>query len=235
MFGTLIESRAVTPRRTGGSVASILIHSLIITGGVVATARDVIGTRAEPPIAVVVPYVRRVDPRPVDPRRPASVSNASAVPAPFIQRLAVPTIIPVGIPPIDMTGSVTPIDFGHGRIGTPGIFCERDCAATPATDSAGRQLWNTRDLMMRMLEEPVPPRYPESLRRAGVEGDVVVRFVVDTTGRVDMRTVEVLQSTHDAFTIAVRETLPKLRFAPATGGERTMRALAVMPFRFTLR
>jgi TonB family protein len=28
------------------------------------------------------------------------------------------------------------------------------------------------------------PRYPERLREAGIEGTVVVRFTVDTTGRV---------------------------------------------------
>ena len=40
MFGTLIESRPALPRRTGGSVASIIIHSFIITGGIVAMALD---------------------------------------------------------------------------------------------------------------------------------------------------------------------------------------------------
>ena len=90
-------------------------------------------------------------------------------------------------------------------------------------------------MLMRLLENPVPPRYPEAMRRAGVEGDVVVKFIVDTTGRVDMGSLEVLRSTHDAFTAAARETLAKLRFAPATTGERKTRALAVMPFHFTLR
>jgi outer membrane biosynthesis protein TonB len=50
-----------------------------------------------------------------------------------------------------------------------------------------------------------------------------------------MRTIEVLRSTHSAFTTAVRETISRLRFAPATSGERKVPALAVMPFHFTLR
>jgi len=235
MFGTLIESRAVTPRRTAGSVASIIIHSLIITGGIVATAKDMVPAPPEPPIAVVIPYVRQIPPRPVSSRPSVYVSIASLAAAPFIDRLIVPTTIPVGIPPVDLNAIPTPADFGQHRIRTDGILCERDCAMTPPTDSAGRQLWSSRDLMMRMLEEPVSPRYPESLRRAGIEGEVVVQFVVDTTGRVDLRTVDVLRSTHEAFTSAVRETIAKLRFAPAIGGERKMRALAVMPFHFTLR
>jgi protein TonB len=234
MFGTLIESCAVTPRRTGGSIASIIIHSLIITGGVLATARDFVVAAPEPSIVVLVPFARPVRVEPADSRPAVAVSNASVL-APFVRRLTMPSMIPVGIPPVDLNATPTPADFGHGPIRTDGILCERDCASVPATDSVGRQLWSSRDLMMRMLEEPVPPRYPESLRRAGIEGEVVVQFVVDTTGRVDLRTVEVLRSTHDAFTTAVRETIANLRFAPAIGGERKMRALAVMPFHFTLR
>lgn len=99
----------------------------------------------------------------------------------------------------------------------------------------GQALWSTSDVLMRLLADPVPPRYPEALRRAGVEGEVVVKFLVDTTGRVEMRTVEILRSTHEAFTAAVRETLTRLRFSPAVAGERKTNALAVMPFRFTLR
>jgi protein TonB len=234
MFGTLIESRAATPRRTAGSVASIIIHSLIITGGVIATAKDMVPAPLEPPVPVVVSYVRPLAPQRAISRPSVALSSASLTVAPFLHRLTAPTLIPVGIPPVDLNATPTPADFGQDRIRTNGI-CEPDCAMVPATDTAGRQIWSSRDLMMRMLEDPVPPRYPESLRRAGIEGEVVVQFVVDTTGRVDLRTVEVLRSTHDAFTTAVRETVAKLRFAPATGGERKMRALAVMPFHFTLR
>ena len=233
MFGTLIESRAVTPRRTGGSIASILFHSVVITGGVLATAKDIVTAAPEGPLPRIMPYVRMVEPSAT--RRPVSVSSASVASAPFLQRLNIPTIVPIGIPPIDLTAAPTPAEFRSGPVGTPGILCEHDCAASTVTDADGRQLWGANDLMMRLLEDPVPPRYPEALRRAGVEGDVVAKFVVDTTGRVDLRSVEILRSTHDAFTTAVREALSKLRFAPATTGERKIRALAVMPFHFTLR
>ena len=235
MFGTLIESRAVTPRRTGGSVASILIHSAIITGGVLATAKDTIPAPPQAPPAPVFRYVSPVDPPPAT-QRSASSSSASVASAPILPRLTMPAIVPVGIPPIDPMAMPTPNDFRGGPISGPTTYCEQDCAnPTARSDSAGRRLWGTRDLLMRLLENPVPPRYPEAMRRAGVEGDVVVKFIVDTTGRVDMGSLEVLRSTHDAFTAAARETLAKLRFAPATTGERKTRALAVMPFHFTLR
>ena len=58
------------------------------------------------------------------------------------------------------------------------------------------------------------PRYPESLRQAGIDGRVLVRFTVDTLGRVDMSSVQILESTHDLFTRAVRDALAGFRFKP---------------------
>jgi protein TonB len=234
MFGRLIESRAVRQRHTGSSVASVLIHSVIITGGVIATAKDMTIAPPDPVIAHHVTFTRTADPTPPTTRPDASSSRDVVATAPVVRRLSVSSIVPVGIPPVDLNASTPSFDFGHGTIETVGIFCGPDCP-TPSTDAAGRQLWSANDVMMRLLQDPVPPRYPESLRRAGVEGDVTVQFVVDTTGRVDMRSIEVLRSTHDAFTAAVRETLEKLRFAPGAAGERKVRALAVMPFHFTLK
>jgi len=79
------------------------------------------------------------------------------------------------------------------------------------------------------------PRYPETLRQGGIGGRVLVQFSVDTTGRVDMASVRVLQSTHDLFTQAVRSALGAFRFRPAeVNGKRTA-ALAEMPFEFQVR
>jgi periplasmic protein TonB len=233
MFGTLIESRAMPQRRTGSSLASVAIHAAIITVAVVATASH--GPFAAPaPLEVHVVHFAQPELHPA-PTRAIAVANAAVAAMPSIPRLNVPSVTPIGIPPVDL--SVVPtVDYsGQGPIMNSRITCDRDCGTGPVTDAGGRALWSTSDVLMRLLADPVPPRYPESLRRAGVEGDVVVRFLVDTTGRVDMRTLEVVRSTHEAFTAAVRETLSKLRFSPAMAGERKANALAVMPFRFTLR
>ena len=232
MFGTLIESRAIPQRRTGGSLASILIHGAIISGGALAGGRAGLVAPPEPPTRHILNFVRDV--APPAPARPAtSAANASVGPAPLTRAIVVPLAIPVGLPAVDLLPATGPIEFRSGPIATPAVTCEGQCGESPIID--GRQVWSGNDLMMRLLNEPVPPRYPEALRRAGVEGDVVVKFVVDTTGRIDMRSIEIMRSTHDAFAAAVRETLEKLRFAPAFSGERKIRALAVMPFHFTLR
>ena len=62
-----------------------------------------------------------------------------------------------------------------------------------------------------------------------------MRFVVDTTGRVDPASVEVLESSHELFTAAVRETLARLRFVPAEYNGKKASVAAMMPFQFTLK
>ena len=92
----------------------------------------------------------------------------------------------------------------------------------------------------RLTKEAVPlpgnrgPRYPDALRRANVTGEVLLRFVVDHTGQVDMSTVKVLRSSDPQFTAAVQGSLPSLRFAPAEVNGRRVKQLVQMPFQFSL-
>jgi protein TonB len=76
------------------------------------------------------------------------------------------------------------------------------------------------------------PRYPASLQNRGVNGEVLAQFVVDTTGRADVSTFEVLKSSDEAFTRSVREVLPRLRFYPAEVGGRKVKQLVQQSFLF---
>lgn len=78
------------------------------------------------------------------------------------------------------------------------------------------------------------PRYPESLRQAGIAGCVLVQFTVDTIGRVDMASLQIVESTHDRFTQAVRDILPAFRFTPASARGRRVPMLAEIPFEFSI-
>ncbi len=76
------------------------------------------------------------------------------------------------------------------------------------------------------------PVYPPELEARGVEGHVILRFVVDSTGLADLTTVLTVEATHPAFNRAVREALPKMRFRPAKVGNRAVRQLAEQLFAF---
>lgn len=81
---------------------------------------------------------------------------------------------------------------------------------------------------------PVAPLYPESLYKARVPGRVVVEFVVDSTGEVNMATLGVVSSTDPLFTDAVRRAFPAARFKPARVGARPVAQVVRQPFSFVV-
>lgn len=91
------------------------------------------------------------------------------------------------------------------------------------------------------VEQPVTPmpgnpapRYPDALREAGVEGEVLAQFVVGPDGVADMSTFKVLKSTHADFTAAVQNALVAMKFNPPRVGGREVKQLVQMPFQFNL-
>jgi protein TonB len=81
-----------------------------------------------------------------------------------------------------------------------------------------------------VLEAPI--MYPPTLRDRFRDGDVVARFVVDTTGRVEPQTVTIVRSSHPLFTAAVRAALPRSRYSPAELNGRRVRQVVLLPVRF---
>ena len=78
------------------------------------------------------------------------------------------------------------------------------------------------------------PAYPDALREQGVQGEVLVEFAVDTTGRADPGSFEVVQASHPLFAQAVREALPRMLFTPAVAHGQRVRQLVRLPMKFRL-
>jgi protein TonB len=238
MFETLMESRARNERHFGGSITSVLFHSVLIAAAVLATARETISA-PKPRETILVdltppPPVKTPPPEPMPVREvnPVVVDNPPTFPA-----IIAPDIIPTEIPPIDLSATPTPPDLSTIRGHTAVVGCVGPCpsAGTGSGVVGDSRVWELNDIRMQLREEPVAPRYPERLRQAGVDGNVLVKFVVDTLGRVDPASIEIVRSTHDLFTAAVRESVLRLRFNPAVVGDRKVSAAAMMPFHFTLK
>lgn len=85
---------------------------------------------------------------------------------------------------------------------------------------------------VRALPNQPTPRYPESMRKSGIQGEVLAQFVVDTLGHADMSTFKVLRSNAAEFTNAVRVALPQMSFEPAELQNRKVRQVVQMPFHF---
>ncbi len=78
------------------------------------------------------------------------------------------------------------------------------------------------------------PRYPASLRQAGIEGAVKILVVVDTSGRAVMNTIKLISSSNNLFAAAAVEVLPRLRFYPAERDGVKVSMIVQLPFVFKL-
>ena len=74
---------------------------------------------------------------------------------------------------------------------------------------------------------------PGQLGPSGVHGRVVVRAVVDETGRLEPETITVVSSSSAGFERSVRDVLPMLRFRPAASSGQDV--VARVELRFDIR
>jgi TonB family protein len=95
----------------------------------------------------------------------------------------------------------------------------------------------TEDMVERSVEARrgnPKPRYPSVLANMGIEGDFVVRFVVDTTGTVTDDKIEFPSAMHRLFVSAVRTALLKSRYLPARVGGHAVAQQVMQEFRFRI-
>ena len=78
------------------------------------------------------------------------------------------------------------------------------------------------------------PQYPEALKAAGIQGEVLAQFVVDVDGTPILDTFKVIKTTNAAFANAVKAALPEMRFAPAELKGQKVRQLYQTPFVFAM-
>ncbi|MEP6999382.1 MAG: TonB family protein [bacterium] len=194
-----------------------------------------------PPVTAVVP--QRVAPAPLDtqaisPRRAADTVAprvvARATPPKEVVRerprtQAPPTTSPVVAPP-KSTNAIAPaaprtdvvptvragsvpaakvIDSTPPRATPPPVVVEKAPEPRVRGETANAPTSPT------LIGSAPQPQYPEALRDQQVEGEVVVQFVVDETGRVDVSSMTVVRSPHVLLTNAVRAVLPQFKYEPA--------------------
>ncbi|MHB8838947.1 MAG: energy transducer TonB [Gemmatimonadaceae bacterium] len=79
------------------------------------------------------------------------------------------------------------------------------------------------------------PEYPAAMATRKVEGATLLRFVVDSTGMIDMSTVRVISATHSAFAKAVIAAMPKMKYRPASIAGHPVRLLVEQSFSFRIQ
>lgn len=228
MFTTLPESRRIPSRRAGGTAASFIAHYGLVLA--LACASADVATSREPPRQEAVTFQQQVPPAP----EPGPSPELLDVPSPerLLSEFIAPLTIPAVIPAIDLDRTVRVwSDFAppRSRFAEPGDAVPRQPGVQPGGVYREYEVERAAAVVAT-----VPAEYPGVLRRAGVEGEVLVSFVVDTLGRADMSTFTVLRTTHDLFARAVREAVSRERFSPAEVGATRVRQLVQQPFAFTI-
>ncbi|MES2525295.1 MAG: energy transducer TonB [Gemmatimonadota bacterium] len=241
MFDSLLESRAKTPTRVGGSLASTVVHALLIGGAVVFTANAEVAPDAPRERPTVFTNIKVKPPTPEPPRARARDAAAATRPTDTPPPLGViapvaPIDIPDALPPADLSKAVTTDDdlsaLSRGRGRPDGVV-----GGTGSVEGRSADDVFPRDAVDRsvvLMPGSASPRYPEMLRASGVQGGVMMEFVVDTTGRAESGSLRVLQSDHPLFAEAVRSALARMRFVPAEVAGRKVRQLVQQPFGFAL-
>jgi len=110
---------------------------------------------------------------------------------------------------------------------------EREFRVPPLTD-ASEAVYFAGDVTIpaKPVRGNPAPRYPRQPLEAGVVGSVTVTFVVDTAGRCEKKTTQVLRSTSVEFTGAVQAVLPAMRFNPAELQGKRVRQVMQLTFAF---
>jgi protein TonB len=258
MLNLLLESKRTKKRSLSGTVFSVILHSTILFLAIFATARAS-GIKHETIKSEKIAFVdvKKKDPPPEekkkpDPPKPKKVDAPKVVNLPRVpkevpiappkgfQVLTPPVNIPVNLPKIDLSGKITDAsDFtGKGVAGGKGNGVD---GGTGDATSKGTAVGDYGKVFTESeVETPAEkiggptPEYPESLRSSGIEGEVLVQFVVNEGGRYEPGTLKVMQSSNPAFTAAVKTALPQMRFSAARVGGRKVQQLVQLPFEFHL-
>src|SRR5687767_2256609 len=233
MFENLIETKPKKAKTGKQLLLSVVVHAVAIGAAVYGTleAKEAI----EKPKAEKVEFVemKKEEPPPPEnkPEPPPEVVAAPPPPKGF-QVLTAPIKIPDVLPEIDLSKKVTDEADFSGK-GVAGGIAK---GVVGGTGPVGDQTYFEFQVEKQVAPAPgnAGPRYPDMLRSANVEGEVLVQFVVDTTGRVEQGSVKVLKTSHDLFTNSVRSALSNMRFYPAEIGGRKVKQLVQQPFNFTL-
>ena len=226
MFTTLLESRARKQRSVGGTLVSMSMHAALIVLAIQATLHA--GQRREPqPDVIRFADVKHDEPAPPKPKV-AEVEPAAPKGSPV---LTAPVNIPDQLPDIDLSRKPTNELDWIGKGASGGSDTGVVVVARP-----GNQVYSESQVEKAAMVAPgsLTPRYPEVLKSAGVEGEVLVTFVVDTTGRADASSVTILNSTNELFGAAVKTAIPGMRFLPAEVAGRKVRQLVQEPFVFKI-
>jgi len=260
MLHPFISARAVrAPHRdVGGLATSVVVHAGIIALAIVATAPTLVRNVRVPSSGVehvVFTGIRHTEPTnvatansartPKHTRRGRGLARAAVrattrlAAQDFAAAIAVAdaTIdammdaVRVDAPTVDLqTVASGGIEFAHDALEE---FSGR-VKYVPRPNAGNAYTEDVVEKVVAPYGNNPRPRYPGQLQSREVEASFVVKFVVDSLGRVEGTSLEFPQATHRLFIKSVRDALLRSRFLPAELAGRHVPQLVQQRYSFVM-
>ncbi len=209
-----------------GILVPVLLHAGIVIGGELSKqGPKKVEEKDETPTSELMkmPEIPPDDPEPVDSNEPGAEASTIAPPSivdvpgvvqvdSFVQQIQPPPPPNMGKPTGVLTIPTGPIRGGGKGLGE--IFDIKNLDQQPVARFQAK------------------PAYPFEMRRAGINGEVTVQFIVDTNG--DVRDPFVVKSSQREFEAAAIQAVAKWKFRPGRRGGRSVNTRMVVPMVFSL-
>lgn len=217
----LFETKRKTPKRTlfGVGLTSLAAHVGLIGAAVYATMA---ARPSDTTVHLDTTVVLLTQEQPKTPPPPAQLAE----PLRGFQTVTIPNVIPATIPKVDLTERFDPKDYTG-----VGVEGGRANGIVPAEDAVYAEA--LVEEKPALLSAP-QPAYPELLKQARIQGRVLLRAIVDTSGRAEPSSVEVAATPNPGFNSAAREWILKALFRPARLHGKAVRVHITLPIDYSI-
>jgi len=231
VFDNLIESRRQRDLRSmlKNSTLSVVVHAIGILLAVYATLHAGESNNEHVRAVAVTVQTQKQEEKKDEPP-PQRVATVEPPPKGF-QTLSIPTNIPVDIPPPQQNQHFDAADFS-------GVGVEGGVASGVV---GGTGVVTDQPYMEAVVEERPEPitgtciqHYPDILRTAGIEGTVMMEFIIDTLGRAERNSIRVVRSPQPGFEQDARATVQSCRYHPGRIAGRAVRVRVQQPITFSI-
>lgn len=208
-------------RSPPAGLAGVLLGALLLTLGVflILPLSQMVSARRQDMLNV----------RPVERIQFETAPEAETPPAPPPEAEKPPEPPPTlteAAPPLHFNVSLDAVFGGGGGLATTASWLQETVAQMSGLDA-----FSIADLERRPeVLNAVPPVYPESLRKARVEGSVTLAFVLSESGHIEDLRVE--SSTHKDFEVPALDAIRRWKFKPGLKNGEPVRTFLRQTIRF---
>jgi protein TonB len=240
MFDVVLAGHPVARRRRLAAPVAVAAHALVL-GAVLAVSAWKIGDVPEPSVPIV--FAAPASP-PADAGTPAGEKrppdrhpSPPSVPAPRVLPASVPDVAPPIVITALPAGSGDDAGLDPGAEARPGGLpggVPGSAGSGQAGGAGSDGVFSERapNVVAPRLLRQVPPEYPESARRARLQGIVVLQAVIGIDGGVD--DVRVLSSASPLFEEPAVRAVRQWRYSAATLDGRAVRVYLTATITFAI-